>query len=576
MVKKYCYIIIATMLFFCQSMYAALDASVDRDTVYQGESFQLTIHAGEQDPNVVPNTDAFTKDFDILSTGQTSQVLISQGKSYTDTLWIFVLSPKTTGTLTIPSITVGNDKTTAITVTVKPSDKTTNNTDAAANDRHVFMQASFLPQTPFVQQQGMYTLKLFYDRRIESPKLTEPSAVGMTFIHLGGDRTYETTIKGKPYQILEVNFATFAQKSGPVKINSPIFSGNALNNQMGQYFSNMWQPFRVSANDVAVNVQPIPAQANTAWWLPAKNIVIHDEWSTPPNHLQAGVPVTRTITLQGADILANQLPEVMPTQIAGFQIYPDKATTDNVTDGKQLYAKRIEKAAYIVNQAGDYTIPAVEIHWWNTQTNQAQTSTIPEIKVKASAGSANANLPAAMPAVSMSQSGIKTMPLQRLAQDVVAEPTGSLWKDKWFWLATISLFIWFVTLISLWHRSYRRTRVVIKESREKEQEHLASIRYARHEVKQALRNDDLLDFKQALITLARATWPHRHFLSLGDIIDFIEDDSAKAALESIDEHLYRGDTSAVDGKAVWQQVERAFIIKKKKRESVDLPPLHKE
>lgn len=574
MVKTYHYLKIlfaVILLAMTNTGFAALKAHVDRNTVYMGDSIQLTVHAGDSAKSLQPDISALQKNFDILSTGKSSQVLISNGKSFTDALWIFVLTPKKTGTQTIPAVTIGNQKTVAITIDVKPASK---DSTLHPNKRHVFMTASLTPQSPYVQSQAMYTLKIYYNRQIENPQLSEPKSVNATFVHLGNDRTYQENINGQSYQVLEVHFAMFPQQSGKVSIDGSIFNGNILNKNPGQYFSNAWQAFRISANSLKTTVKPIPTNANTKWWLPAKSVTLSDNWSANPEQIQAGTPITRTVTINAENVLANQLPEVIPNKLDGFQIYADKPTSKTTTTGTQLNAVRVEKAAFIANKPGNYTLPAVTVHWWNTDKNQPEVSTLPAKKIHVIPGVATTtNTPTMLsaPSISPSDNNVNiSAPV-----NMIAKTSQRFWQDKWFWLASAFLLVWLMTLVAIVWFKKQKLKMQHQVSTQEKDKHIGSIRAARSAVKAAVQENDYAAFQKALIFLAQETWLHKNFLSLGDVIDCIDDEAAKSALHELNKHLYHSDVTVTDCKQIWRAVEKSFILKKKSdNDDEPLPSLY--
>ena len=568
MVRKHFFvkIFLALSLFlFSQISFAELKATVDRTTVYLGDSVQLNIHTGDSDTAITPDFNVLQKDFDILSAGQSSQILVTNGKSYTDAIWVLVLAPKNPGQITIPAITVGNQTTKPIHLDVKPANT---NSSIHADNRHVFMTANLTPQSPYVQSQAMYSLKIYYDKQIENPKLTEPASVNATFVHLGNDHSYNETVNGKTYQVLEVHFAMFPQQSGDIQIDGSVFSGSLLNKQSpGQYFSDMWRPFRVAANNLKIQVKPIPANANTQWWLPAKSINITDNWSSSADAIQAGTPITRTITISGIDVLANQLPEVFPKSIDNFQIYPDQPESKTTTNGKHLYATRVEKAAFIANKPGNYTLPAVKVHWWNTDTNKSEVATLPAKTIKVLPGAAATTTTMLPPVVPPANNNNKPA--------LTTSPQHSFWQDKWFWIAGGCLFVWLITVSVILFRKSNTKKTLIKKTQHDKDNHIDSIRAARSAVKAAMQDNNYAAFQKALIFLAQATWIDKKFLSLGDVLDVIDNDDAKAVLNELNEYLYHGSIGVIDCKQIWRKVEKCFILDKKSKNGKDpLPSLY--
>ena len=72
---------------------------------------------------------------------------------------MYVLVPKHTGTLIIPAITIGQNQTQPITLTVIAG----NSQQAPAANKTIFLTATLTPNNPYVQSEALYTLKLYYN-----------------------------------------------------------------------------------------------------------------------------------------------------------------------------------------------------------------------------------------------------------------------------------------------------------------------------------------------------------------------------------------------------------------------------
>jgi uncharacterized membrane protein YciS (DUF1049 family) len=102
-------------------------------------------------------------------------------------------------------------------------------------------------------------------------------------------------------------------------------------------------------------------------WLPAKSLTLTETWADDAQEFSVGVPRTRVLTIGAEGLLETQLPELDLEQVNGIKQYPDQPelTRELTPDG--LKVTRIERYAVIAQAAGEATIPAAEMPWWNVR-----------------------------------------------------------------------------------------------------------------------------------------------------------------------------------------------------------------
>jgi hypothetical protein len=96
--------------------------------------------------------------------------------------------------------------------------------------------------------------------------------------------------------------------------------------------------------------------------------------------MKVGEPLTRTLKLVARGSTVGQIPELNNTKIdPQLKAYNDQPVSheDKTTTG--IMASREEKIALIPANAGSYTLPAIQIPWFNTQTLKIEMATLPEM-----------------------------------------------------------------------------------------------------------------------------------------------------------------------------------------------------
>jgi len=408
----------------------ALNASVDRPVVRDGESFTYALRAdgavrGE------PDDGPLTREFDVIQRSSSSRVQILNGQTSQVTEWQFQLMAKKSGEFTIPSVRVGDRQSNPVTVRVLPPDTGA----SAAGD--IFMELDAQPKTVYVQSQVLFTLRLFIGVSTGRATLTPPEVTGGEAIveRLGEDSQYQTMRGGRTFIVRERRFAVFPQAAGKLTIGPASFEAMVIPERG---FSRV-QRFRsgVIEIDVQPAVAPPPALAGAAW-LPAQRVTLSEEWSDPSLELAVGVPRTRKIVVEGIGLLETQLPEISVAQQPGIRQYADQPELAHEITADGLKSRRTVGFAVIAQQPGEVAMAGVQVPWWNVTARRWEVAELPPrtLTIKPSNEVAPAET-AAAPAAT-------TAP--------VVESARSYWP-----VATAVLALaWLVTL-ALWWRS-RRSR----------------------------------------------------------------------------------------------------------------------
>jgi hypothetical protein len=134
----------------------------------------------------------------------------------------------------------------------------------------------------------------------------------------------------------------------------------------------------------------VPAAAqNLDYFLPTTSLTIQQKWSSPLKNLRAGDSIERTIAVTATKMQAMLIPPIPLEAPDGIRIYPEEPSVqDQKTDrGDFVFGRRTESAKYLIQMEGDYTLPAIELKWWNLSTNRVVTATLPAVHFIATANS---------------------------------------------------------------------------------------------------------------------------------------------------------------------------------------------
>ncbi len=525
-------------LFFCLSVItvllssaahaASIQVSTDRNPVALNESFVLTYQSSDS-PDGDPDFSPLEKYLNILNRSQSSNISITNGQYQSKKTWSLSVMARKAGEIILPAINFGSDQSDSIQINVRP----------AADNQGV--QSSFYTRLKvdqeqvYAQQQIVITQQLFSDKSLSAYELGDLDFNGMDVISqsLGDMKQYQTRIGKKPYLVLERSFAIFPQSTGVLKI-SPVLAEARIGSGGNSFFNSFGNSkvVRVASNALEITVLPVPQNININPWLPAKSFELLEQWPQNPPKFKQGEPVTRTLSIKAEGLTAAQLPVLPDISIDGLKQYPDQPLLNDIKNDNGISGYRVEKIALIPTKAGKITLPAIDIPWWNTVTQQREVARIParEIQIEAAAVSpANsvvtpqaATVPAVQqPLPSVAES--KVTPQQLIS----TEPS-----KMWYLLTIFFAFGWLITAL-LWFLNSRKKQ----QSAEQEVNDSVSVKQAFKALKQACDKNDAVACRNQLLLWARALFPGRNILSLSDLIPLC-DLPMQEALRNIDASLY--------------------------------------
>ena len=365
----------------------SLEATIDRNPVMLDEAIRLTVTADGSADRDAFDSSPLLKDFVVGRTSVSSQTSIVNFDTKRTTVWTTTLFPRKEGTFTIPSLTIEGKSTKPIQVKVIPVQEQSN----VARD--YFVTTDIDVKEAYLNQQLLYTVKLFLSSNIERGSLQAPEMQNAEITQLGEDKQYTDIVNGRRYQIIERQFAVVPQASGEFTLRGPIFTGEVMaanTNQRFGFFNRTQQINRVGP-DTTVNIKPIP-QGIDYPWLPSEMVRVDEEWPQGDSFV-AGEPVTRIITLTALGVVEEQLPDIPEFYPPNFKLYPDQSNTTTVEKDQSLISQRQTSLAIIPTQPGNFVLPEITIPWFNTLTQQTEYATIParSITVAPASGANNVN-----------------------------------------------------------------------------------------------------------------------------------------------------------------------------------------
>ncbi len=542
---------------------AEVHVSTDRNPVNMNESFQIIFSAAE-DLDGEPDFSPLSKDFEILNQSHSSQASWVNGSFTKMVKWIVDVMPKKSGILEIPAIRFGRDRSSATRILVKEVE----NIDADVQPgEDLFLLVEVSSSNPYVQQQVVYTMRLYRKVSLAQASLTEPALDDAVIERLGEDMDFNTLFQGENYSVTERKYAIFPQKSGVMTIKPLSLTASVVvdtQRRFGGFFSRpITRTKRVVSDAIELNVKPIPKGFTGKHWLPVEQLYLKDQWSRDNLQVKVGEPLTRTLTLLAKGATVGQLPKLSSNDksiksASGevLKVYPDQPVLKDRPEGGSMLAFREEKLALIPSQAGTYHLPAIEIPWWNVQKDRMEVAKIPAKAIQAIAVTeVTKTTPPKESNLNVSDAETQLLPKSSVQLGV----------DK-LWLG-ISGFLALGWLSSVFY-FYKKLKKnnVNQESGNSKRPMDDGVKA----LKKACKENDKIAAKNALIQ-----WGRQHFgaSSLGQIASFCHDHLRNEILD-LNQLLYGKKDTEWDGERLWQAFNQQMAdFDTNKQENDGLEPL---
>lgn len=568
MVNKVLKVFLISLLFWfsvaANAQEAEIVASVDKNPIIQSEPFTLTVTINDDVSESAWDAEQQLRDFRILNVRSSRRTSVINGVTTRTTSFIVNLqAPATPGIVRIPPIQIGSARSNAIELTIL---------DAAASvdeleQRPAFIRTSLESKRIYVQQQFKLVSRLYLSANLHSGNLIAPNLPDAEVVQFGKDEESYEIINGKRYQVFQRTYLITPQRSGDLKLEGPVFEGQITRESNRSVFSAIATTQSVSAVAVPTSITVLPRPAEwTGHWLPSELVSVSVERANPEQPIEVGQPITLTYRVTAIGVSTEQLPSLEFDDFDGASVYPESPEFASSTRNGRVIAQRSQTVAVIPRRAGKFTVPEVQVEWFNTRLAQAQLSSSEPITLEVSPSSQVA-APEPVTDKSASESDV-------VVDEPTQQPEAQYQSDNtlYFYLAVIFAALWVITL-SLWAWWWlRRSAKPVTLSDIKEQDTM--IASWSHLQKVALEND------ANATDLALRKWAREKFqLPMFDLFELAQHLKHQPLSSQID-HLQRcrfsgGGTTWLEGKAFIRALKAAQKQRKSTKSKKDtLAPLY--
>jgi len=187
------------------------------------------------------------------------------------------------------------------------------------------------------------------------------------------------TIAGQTYAGITVTYRIYPQQPGSFKLPKA---------DVGvKYAADPPKSVEVHVPLPTVEFEAVipPEAADLDYFLPTTSLKIAQKLDKQPKNLRVGDTVTRTVTISVSKLHAMLIPPTKFEAQVGLAVYPKQPRVDDIkTDrGEFVEGRRIDIATYLIRKDGDYTLPAIQVEWWNLDRGKVERATLPAIRFTA-------------------------------------------------------------------------------------------------------------------------------------------------------------------------------------------------
>lgn len=357
-------------------------ATVDTHQIVLGETFTLSLEFSGDAPQGTPDTSPLEDLFDIERQQQSQQLSIQGSTQESKTIWQYILSPKKTGNLTIPPITLqtaaGSLTTQAISIIVMTH-------PSGQRKDHTRLESIVSNPKPYLHQPVIYTLRLYHrgDLRELQPL---PPQEGVIIEQLGQLNNRRQIVQGQELFVSEINYLLTPLRSGRLDLGTARMKALKMNPR-NNTFGNSFFSFNLDSHPVTLSTDtPLKLEVQAPVhqpWLPLKNLTLKQKWDQDVTQsVLVGVPLILTLTLVAEEMGGQpllSLENFMQLPHTEFRIRSPKPEIERklLPDGKTPGTQALQTFSITPLKTGTLHLPAVRIPWWNTQKNSLAWAELP-------------------------------------------------------------------------------------------------------------------------------------------------------------------------------------------------------
>ncbi|SDR00386.1 Oxygen tolerance [Pseudoxanthomonas sp. CF385] len=481
--------ILLALLIWPLSTLAAPRAWLEQTQVALGQAVTLNVETDAV--SATPDLTPLMRDFEVEGQSDSRSVRLVNGRMSTSTTFSLTLRPRRAGTLAIPALQVGNERTAPLVLEVSATA-----TARAASNGLVFVETEVDDASPYVQQSVGVTVRLYYATPLVSGQLDLDPPDGALLQRVGEIVQSSREIDGRRYSTAERRFLLVPERSGTLTLPGARFEGRGAGGWMDDLLGGNSREVNITGAPRALQVRAQPAGAPQPW-LPVRDLRLR--YTAVPQQLRTGEAATLSIETTVVGATQSQLPELPAPSIPGAQVFAEPPQYDERFVGGTPQVTLTRRYSIVPSQAGTLAIPGAAMAWWDVRAGASRRATLPDLSLPVVVGTGAPS----SPPVAGASSGVAASAAG--TDDILLESERRLPAHLWPWLAAGFAVLWLATL--LWGLTRHGSAASTERARGRDDAGTASaLPPATHtaaDLKRVLDAGDLDDIEDVLRGMAR-------------------------------------------------------------------------
>jgi hypothetical protein len=258
---------------------------------------------------------------------------------------------------------------------------------ADQSDDHgpIFLEAELSKTSMYVEEQAIYTIKLYLRKNVRDIRLDLPEKENLSFKQLAKPAEYRSNRRGREYNVLEAHYVVVPSKPGaykvePARMSMTVFEPRSRSgrSRLGDpFFKDPFsaftsgRPLTVAGPALQLDVRPLPEAGKPPDF---SGLVgsFNMRSKLDPVSLKTGESATLTVSVSGRGNV-NRIPDLKIPELDQIKIYADQPVLESTQDSEGLRGTKTMKWALVPEKEGRLEVPPVAVSYFDPQDHAYKT-----------------------------------------------------------------------------------------------------------------------------------------------------------------------------------------------------------
>jgi len=306
---------------------------------------------------------------DLLRETSGTRIAVVQGEVIEIASRRIELAPRSIGRLVLGPLVAGDVVSNSVAIDITEA----RTVDWRPGPDDIRLEQTVSSTQPRLQQQIVLDIVLRTRHPIFDESVVLPDLSAFRVVTLFAERrTLDTTDGG--WSKVGWRYLLFPQRSGALTLSGARISG-AIDKSRAERGR-----FDLAAPDTVLAVQP-SAFRQGDWWIAATSLSLRDAWSADIRQLSAGDEIDRTITVEAAGVLPEQIPDVVMDDTNGLSIRPTGSKREVRIVGDQALATATFSFHIRATSPISVFVDTIRLRWWETSAGEAREAILPARRI---------------------------------------------------------------------------------------------------------------------------------------------------------------------------------------------------